>query len=66
MIHRIVLFLKFAPVFGRLLIEPLWNGKSNKTSVDGQTFKSLWIQTLLKSQISTIVDSSRQTRGAPA
>ena len=47
MIHRIVLFLKFAPVFGRLLIVHLWNGKNNKTSVDGQTFKSLWIQTLL-------------------
>lgn len=43
MIQRIVLFLKFALVFGRLLIEPLWNRKSNKTSVDGQTFKSLWI-----------------------
>ena len=37
MIHRIVLFLKFAPVFGRLLIVPLWNRKNNKTSVDGQT-----------------------------
>ena len=37
MIHRIVLFLKFAPVFGRLSIVPLWNGKNNKTSVDGQT-----------------------------
>lgn len=46
MIHRIVLFLKFAPVFGRLfnrtfmdidLIEPLWNRKKHKTSVDGQT-----------------------------
>lgn len=46
-------------------IEPLWNGKKHKTSVDGQTFKSLWILTLLKSQISTIVDSSRQTRGCP-
>lgn len=75
MIQRIVLFLKFAPVFGRLfnrtfmdidLIEPLWNRKSNKTSVDGQTFKSLWIQTLVKSQISTIVDSSRKARSAPA
>lgn len=66
MIQCIVLFLKFAPVFGRLLIVPLWNGKSNKTSVDGQTFKSLWIQTLLKSQISTIVDSSQKARGAPA
>ena len=66
MIHRIVLFLKFAPVFGRLLIAPLWNRKSNKTSVDGQTLQSLWIQTLLQSQISTIVDSSRKARGAPA
>lgn len=66
MIHRIVLFLKFAPVFGRLSIVPLWNGKKHKTSVDGQTFKSLWIQTLLKSQISTIVDSSRKARSAPA
>lgn len=65
MIQRIVLFLKFAPVFGRLLIVPLWNRNSNKTSVDGQTFKSLWIQTLLKSQISTIVDSSRKARGCP-
>ena len=37
MIHRIVLFLKFAPVFGRLSIVPLWNGKKHKTSVDGQT-----------------------------
>ena len=43
MIHRIVLFLKFAPVFGKLLIVPLWNGKNNKTSVDGQTFRSLRI-----------------------
>ena len=43
MIHRIVLFLKFAPVFGRLSIVPLWNRKKNKTSVDGQTFKSLRI-----------------------
>lgn len=43
MIQCIVLFLKFAPVFGRLLIVPFWNGKSNKTSVDGQTFKSLRI-----------------------
>ena len=66
MIHRIVLFLKFAPVFGRLLIVPSWNGNSNKTSVDGQTFKSLRIQTLLKSQISTIVDSSWKARSAPA
>ena len=66
MIHRIVLFLKFAPVFGRLLIVHLWNGKNNKTSVDGQTFKSLWISTLLMSQISTIVDSSRKARSAPA
>jgi hypothetical protein len=47
-------------------IEPLWNKKKNKTSVDGQTFKSLWIQTLLKSQISTIVDSSQKARSAPA
>lgn len=66
MIQRIVLFLKFAPVFGRLLIVPLWNGKSNITSVDGQTLQSLWIQTLLKSQISTIVDSSQKARSAPA
>lgn len=75
MIQRTVLFLKFALVFGRLfnrtfmdidLIVPLWNGKSNKTSVDGQTFKSLWIQTLFKSQISTIVDSSQKARSAPA
>lgn len=74
MIHRIVLFLKFASSsedFNRTfmdidLIEPLWNGKKHKTSVDGQTFKSLWIQTLLKSQISTIVDSSRKARSAPA
>lgn len=36
MIHRIVLFLKFAPVFGRLIV-PLWNRKKHKTSVDGQT-----------------------------
>lgn len=64
MIQCIVLFLKFAPVFGRLIV-PLWNGKSNKTSVDGQTFRSLRIQTLLKSQISTIVDSSRKARGCP-
>lgn len=42
MIQCIVLFLKFAPVFGRLIV-PFWNGKSNKTSVDGQTFKSLRI-----------------------
>ena len=61
MILRIVLFLKFALVFGRLQ-----NRKKHKTSVDGQTFKSLWIQTLLKSQISTIVDSSRKARSAPA
>ena len=47
MIQCIVLFLKFAPVFGRLIV-PLWNGKSNKTSVDGQTLQSLWIQTLLQ------------------
>lgn len=47
------------------LIVPLWNGKSNKTSVDGQTLQSLWIQTLLKSQISTIVDSSQKARGCP-
>lgn len=66
MIQRIVLFLKFAPVFGRLLIVPLWNRKKHRASVDGQTFKSLWIQMLLKSQISTIVDSSRKARGAPA
>lgn len=66
MIHRIILFLKFALVFGRLLIVPLWNRKKHKTSVDGQTFKSLWIQTLLKSQISTIVDSSQKARSAPA
>lgn len=65
MIQRIVLFLKFVPVFGRLLIVPLWNRKSNKTSVDGQTLQGLWIQTLLKSKISTIVNSSRQTRGCP-
>ena len=47
MIHRIVLFLKFAPSsedFNRTfmdidLIVPLWNRKKNKTSVDGQTFK---------------------------
>ena len=65
MIHRIVLFLKFAPVFGRLSIVPLWNRKKHKTSVDGQTFKSLWISTLLMSQISTIVDSSRKARGCP-
>ena len=51
MIHRIVLFLKFAPSsedFNRTfmdidLIEPLWNRKKHSTSVDGQTFKSLWI-----------------------
>nr|DAF96709.1 MAG TPA: hypothetical protein [Siphoviridae sp. ctfrT39]DAG03931.1 MAG TPA: hypothetical protein [Siphoviridae sp. ct0vA12] len=48
------------------LIEPLWNGKSNITSVDGQTLQSLWIQTLLKSQISTIVDLSQKARSAPA
>ena len=56
MIQRIVLFLKFAPSsedFNRTfmdidLIEPLWNRKKHKTSVDGQTFKSLWIQTLLE------------------
>ena len=65
MIHRIVLFLKFAPVFGRLSIVPLWNRKKHKTSVDGQTFKSLWISTLLMSQISTIVDSSLKARGCP-
>nr|DAL09233.1 MAG TPA_asm: hypothetical protein [Caudoviricetes sp.] len=40
----------------KISIVPLWNKKKHKTSVDGQTFKSLWIQTLLKSQISTIVD----------
>lgn len=66
MIQRTILFLKFAPVFGRLSIVPLWNRKSNKTSVDGQTLQSLWIQTLLKSQISTIVDSSQKARSAPA
>mgnify|MGYP005956768763 CR=1 FL=1 len=66
MIHRIILFLKFALVFGRLLIVPLWNRKKYKTSVDGQTLQSLWIQTLLKSQISTIVDSSQKARSAPA
>lgn len=74
MIHRIVLFLKFATSsedFNRTFmdidsIEPLWNRKKHKTSVDGQTFKSLWIQTLLKSQISTIVDSSQKARSAPA
>ena len=37
MIRRIVLFLKFAPVFGRFLFVHLLNGKNNKTSVDGQT-----------------------------
>lgn len=73
MIQCIVLFLKFAPSsedFNRTfmdidLIEPLWNRKSNKTSVDGQTLQGLWIQTLLKSQISTIVDSSQKARGCP-
>lgn len=51
MIHRIVLFLKFAPSsedFNRTfmdidLIVPLWNRKNNKTSVDGQTLQSLRI-----------------------
>lgn len=73
MIHRIVLFLKFATSsedFNRTFmdidsIEPLWNRKKHKTSVDGQTFKSLWIQTLLMSKISTIVDSSQKARGCP-
>lgn len=52
MIHRIVLFLKFVPssedfsivpLWILILIVPLWNRKKHKTSVDGQTFKSLWI-----------------------
>lgn len=51
MIQRIILFLEFAPSsegFNRTfmdidLIEPLWNGKSNITSVDGQTLQSLRI-----------------------
>lgn len=42
MIHRIILFLKFA-TSSEDLIEPLWNGKSNITSVDGQTLQSLRI-----------------------
>ena len=45
MIHRIVLFLKFAPSsedFNRTfmdidLIEPLWNRKKHRASVDDQT-----------------------------
>ena len=66
MIHRIVLFLKFAPSSEGFSIVPLWNFKKHRASVDDQTFKSLWIQTLLKSQISTIVDSSQKARSAPA
>lgn len=65
MIHRIVLFLNLHRL-RKISIVPLWNRKKHKTSVDGQTFKSLWIQTLLKSQISTIVDSSQKARSAPA
>lgn len=65
MIHRIVLFFNFHHL-RKISIVPLWNRNKHKTSVDGQTFKSLWIQTLLKSQISTIVDSSQKARSAPA
>lgn len=37
MIHRIVLFLKFAPTSEGFLIEPLWNRKKHRASVDDQT-----------------------------
>lgn len=43
MIHRIVLFLKFASSSEDFSIVPLWNRKNNKTSVDGQTLQSLRI-----------------------
>lgn len=65
MIHRIVLFLKFALVFGRLLIVPLWIliqsylygiKRAIKLPLTVRLLKSLWIQTLLMSKISTIVD----------
>ena len=51
MIHRIVLFLKFAPsseYFNRTFMDinsivPLWNRKKHSTSVDSQTLQGLWI-----------------------
>lgn len=48
MIHRIVLFLIFAHVFGRL-IEPLWNRNKNKLPLTVNS-SELWIQTLIKSK----------------
>lgn len=41
MIHRIVLFLIFAYVFGRL-IEPLWNRNKNKLPLTVNS-SELWI-----------------------
>lgn len=66
MIHRIVLFLKFAPVFGRFQSYLYGIERNIKLPLTVRLPKSLWIQTLLKSQISTIVDSSRKARVAPA
>ena len=66
MIHPIVLFLKFATVFGRFQSYLYGIERNIKLPLTVRLLKSLWIQTLLKSQISTIVDSSQKARGAPA
>ena len=66
MIHRIVLFLKFAPVFGRFQSYLYGMERNIKLPLTVRLPRSLWIQTLLMSQISTIVDSSQKARSAPA
>lgn len=66
MIHRIVLFLKFAPSSEDFQSYLYGIERNIELPLTVRLLKSLWIQTLLKSQISTIVDSSRKARGAPA
>lgn len=66
MIQRVVLFLKFAPVFGRFQSYLYGMERNIKLPLTVRLPRSLRIQTLLKSQISTIVDSSRKARSAPA
>lgn len=65
MIQRTVLFLKFALVFGRFQSYLYGMERAIKLPLTVRLFKVCGFKRSYKSQISTIVDSSRKARGCP-
>ena len=66
MIHRIVLFLKFASSSEDFQSYLYGIERTIELPLTVRLLQSLRIEPLLESQISTIVDSSQKARSAPA